>query len=228
MTSPDLVLFHSHRACSQVTICALEIAELPYKIEVIDLRAGEQRLQEHLQRSPLGKVPVLMIDGSPLLENVGILSYIAALRPEKDVLPANTQPLARAEAISGLSFCSSTLHPQIRGIANPGRLTTGDVDGVRAQSLDLAAKSFGYAEERLAHRKWWLGQFSIVDVYLNWAFNVACRAGFDGARLPTLSGMEARLMEFEAFRRMRDIEEQAGKPEVPSKAVLLRTPLQVR
>ena len=69
-----------------------------------------------------------------------------------------------------MSFCGGTLHPIVRGLANPARLTTGDGDGVREQSRYLATKSFGYAERRLAERGWWLGTVSIVDVYLNWAF----------------------------------------------------------
>ncbi|WP_375383561.1 glutathione S-transferase N-terminal domain-containing protein [uncultured Sphingomonas sp.] len=81
MTSPTLTLHHFPGACSQVSVCALEMAELSYSLKLVNLANNEQTGPEYLAISPLGKVPLLLIDGKPLTENSAILTYIAALRP---------------------------------------------------------------------------------------------------------------------------------------------------
>ena len=207
----DLVLHHTPGACSQVAVCALEMAAIPYRLELVDQTKNAQSSPEYLAKSPLGKVPLLVIDGVGLSENAAILTYIAALAPDAGIFPADPAPRGRAEAVGGLSFCGATLHPIVRGLANPARLTTGDGDGVREQSRNLANKSFGYAERRLAERGWWLGAVSIVDVYLNWAFSVARNARFDTAPFPHLDALGGRLADaLPAFRAMQ-AEESASR-----------------
>ena len=209
MDQPDLILHHFPGACSQVSVCALEMAGLAYELRLVNLAKGEQSDASYLRVSPLGKVPLLLIDGEPLSENSAILTYIAALRPEAGLFPADPSPRSRAEAIGGMSFCGGTLHPLIRGIANPMRLTDGDVEPVRAKATALARKSFAYAEQRLADNGCWLGQWSIVDVYLNWAFTVARNAGFDIAAFPLLAGHGEKMIHLPAFRRMQEVDAEA-------------------
>jgi glutathione S-transferase len=204
-----LALYYFPGACSQVTLCALEEAGLEYELRLVNLAAGEQNSEAYLKVAPLGKVPALMIDGELLTENTAILVYIDALRPEARLLPGDGSPRSRADAIAGLSFCSGTLHPIVRGILNPQRLTTGDTAPVREKSVELANKSFGYAERRIAAKGWWLGQWSIVDVYLQWAFSVADKGGFDTAPFPTLRALHDRLRERPAFRRMLEIGDES-------------------
>ncbi len=208
---PDLVLHHFPGACSQVAVCALEMSGLAYRLELVDITKGAQSAPDYLAKSPLGKVPLLMVDDVGLSENAAILTYISALAPEAGLFPPDRSPRALAEAVGGLSFCGGTLHPIVRGLANPARLTTGDGDGVREQSRYLAGKSFGYAERRLAGRGWWLGTVSIVDVYLNWAFSVARNAKFDTSPFPLLETLAARLPDaLPAFRAMQ-AEERASR-----------------
>lgn len=209
MAQAKLVLYHFPGACSQVAVCALEQAGLEYRLELVNLAKGDQGKPDYLAVNPLGKVPLLMIDGEPLSENAAILTYIAALRPDAGLFPSDDDARMRAEAVGGMSFCGGTLHPIVRGLANPGRLTTGEGAPVREKSTELANKSFKQAEQRLASRGWWLGEGSIVDVYLNWAFGVARRAGFDTAPFPLLDGLAARLGKRPAFARMQEIDAQA-------------------
>ena len=75
MTDPSLTLYHFPGACSQVSVRALEMAGLAYSLELVNLGKNEQTGPEYLAISPLGKVPVLLIDGRPLTENSAILTY---------------------------------------------------------------------------------------------------------------------------------------------------------
>jgi glutathione S-transferase len=101
------------------------------------------------------------------------------------------------------------LHPIVRGLANPLRMTDGDGEPVRAMARKLAKKSFGLADYHLAENGWWLGEWSIIDVYLDWATSVARNAGFDLSPFPALDGLRHRLMDHPAYARTQDINERA-------------------
>lgn len=207
---PHLVLHHFPGACSQVCVFALEHAALPYTLRLVDLKTNEQSSPAYKTISPLGKVPALVIDGTVLTENAAIQTYIAALRPEAGLFPADTSPLALARRQAGLSLCGGTLHPLVRGLANPQRITDGEPEPVRRRSIQLATKAFGYADTQLATGGgWWLGTWSLVDVYLHWAMSVAASAGFDFAPFPQLNGLRSRLMVLPAFARMLAIDTQS-------------------
>lgn len=45
---------------------------IPYETVKVDLRAGEQRKPEFLALNPNGKVPTIVIDGTPMFESVAI------------------------------------------------------------------------------------------------------------------------------------------------------------
>lgn len=209
MSQPDLRLFHFPGACSRVSVCALEMAGLTYELQLVNVAKGEQTQAAYKSVSALGKVPMLMVDGEPLLENAAILTLIHTLRPDAGVFPKDPTPRVLAETIGGISLCSGTLHPLIRGIANPQRITTGDGEPVRERSRELATKAFAYAEARLAERGWWMGELSIVDVYLDWAFSVARNAGFGVEPFPQLDGLERRLSSVPAYQRMQAEEAQS-------------------
>ncbi len=206
---PELVLYHFPGACSSVAVFSLEQAGLDYQVQLVDLKTNEQASPQYGAISPLGKVPALRIDGQILTENAAIQTYIAALAPQAGLFPQDSSPLALARRAQGLSFCGGTLHPIVRGLANPSRLTEGDEEGVRAKSRYLAKKSYGFAEQHLAKSGWWLGEFSVIDVYLNWTISVARRAGFDFSQFPTLDALHNRLMERPAFARMMQKEAEA-------------------
>ena len=206
---PNLTLFHFPGACSQVSVCAIEEAGLEYRLELVNLAAGQQGGADYLAVNPMGKVPYLLIDGVGLAENSAILTYVAALRPAAGLFPSWDDPRIRAESVGGMSFCSGTVHPAVRGIANPQRLTTGETAGVKEKATELAAKAFKQAEYRIAERGWWLGEWSIVDVYLNWAFGVAMNNGFDTAPFPELLRLTERLTERPSFQRMLEVNQQA-------------------
>ena len=132
---PELTLYHFPGSCSQVTVCALEQAGLDYKLELVNLAAGEQNAPEYLAISPLGKAPALLVDGEALTENAALLVYVAALAPQAGLFPGNPDPRMASDIQAGLSFCGGTLHPQVRGLANPQRLTNGDGAPVREKSI---------------------------------------------------------------------------------------------
>lgn len=205
----DLTLYHARGACSQVTLHALHEAGLPHRVEIIDFAVDEQHGAQYRRVHPLGKVPALATPEGVITENIAILNYIADLASDAHLFPPAATPYARAERQSGLSFCSATLHPIVRGLARPERMTTGAGEGVREMSGRLADKNYGWAEQRLAETGWWLGVWSIIDVYLHWTTVIAAMGAYDISRFPTLAGLGARLAERPAFHAALAAEAQA-------------------
>ena len=207
----DLTLCHFPGACSDVCVLALEEAGLAYDVRLVDLARGEQNSAAYLSAVPLGKVPALQTSQGLVTENAAILTYVHGLAPDSRLFPDATTPMAAARRQAGLSFCGGNLHPIVRGLMNPARLTETDSEGVRAMARKLSLKSFGYAERLIAEQGWWLGEWSIVDSYLNWAVSVARKAGFDLSPYPALDGLHVKLAGRASYDRLQELNSRAAQ-----------------
>jgi glutathione S-transferase len=86
-------------------VCGFRISNYHNKVLVALLEKGiayeedsnvrPSQKDDHLARSPLGKVPYLEVDGMRLIESEVILEYLEDAYPEKPLLPK--EPLARAK-----------------------------------------------------------------------------------------------------------------------------------
>ncbi|MEP3655533.1 MAG: glutathione S-transferase family protein [Litorimonas sp.] len=170
----DLKLFHYPRACSRVTMVALETIGAPYEDQVINLMAGDHYKPAYKNTNPRGKIPALLIDGTLLTENVAILTWLNETYPEAGLLPRVNSSLAKAKQLSDLVWISSVWHPTVRANKMPSRWTMGDVEPVRERGKDLMKPLMEHLESRLATSKWYYGEaWSIVDTYLYWCYTTA-------------------------------------------------------
>ena len=101
----DIVLYYSPIACSLVPYVMLTEAGADFEVRNINLRKGQQSSPDYLKLNPKHKVPVLMVDGQVLTENVAIQLWIARNFPEPKLLP--TDPWQELKAISIMSWCAS-------------------------------------------------------------------------------------------------------------------------
>jgi glutathione S-transferase len=163
-----LKLFYSPLACSLSCHIALEEAGLPYETVEINTKTQANLTESYLAVNPLGKVPALAIDGHVLTEAAAILSYIADLVPEKQLLP-RAGGLTRAVAHEWLNFLSSTVHIAFRPVFRPERLADVDacVDAVRRKGVDGVIDALKHADAKLGRAPYTLGEtFSLCDAYL--------------------------------------------------------------
>jgi glutathione S-transferase len=70
-----------------VPYVALTEAGAPFEVRAVDFSKGKHLTAEFLHLNPQHKVPVLVIDGEPLTENVAILQWIAQRYPAAQLLP---------------------------------------------------------------------------------------------------------------------------------------------
>ncbi len=89
---------------------ALALKGLQVTPVLLDLRAGEQRLEHFLQINTQGFVPALSLDdGAVLTQSVAIIEYLDEMHPDPPLLPQ--APLARARVRALTQAITCDIHP---------------------------------------------------------------------------------------------------------------------
>ena len=197
----DIELYMFPGACTRVTMSALEEAGLSYREHMVNLRSYEQKSPAFLAVNPKGKVPMMRVGSVSMTENAAILSFIDHQHPGARLLPHSDDPAQEMQGLIDLIWCSGGLHPNVRQIRAPQRMTSGDVAGVVADGKDKFTRECAMLDERLSGGRWWYGaDWSIVDVYLNWLYGTAEKGGFDLSPYPNIVAHSERVRARPSFQ----------------------------
>lgn len=197
----ETILFQYPGACSRVVMTALEEIGLSFSDRLVDLPAGGQTRPDYLAINPKGKVPALLHGGRVMTETPAILHFLDRQHPDAALLPHHEDPMRDNAALADLSWCSGTLHPMVRQVRNPFRFTRGETDGIRADGTEKLTRECAAMAARIGDG-WWYGErWSIVDVYLCWAYETAAVGGFPLDRYPALAGHAGRVRARPSFER---------------------------
>lgn len=199
-----LELYFSPGSCPRVSMIALEETGAPFETHLIAFMAGDHRKPEFLAKNPSGKVPVLMVDGQPIVQTVAILAFLDESFPRAALFPRRETPLARARFLGDLVSFSADLHPIVTRIAFP-QVMIDHAEGaaaLRAKALEMMAFQLRQFEARLQQQPWLAGeQWSVLDAYLNWVWFRITGAGFDPASFPAISAHHARTLQRPSVQR---------------------------
>ncbi|MDP2117529.1 MAG: maleylacetoacetate isomerase [Brevundimonas sp.] len=91
------------------TRIALNLKELAYDQQGVDLRTGAQRSEAFVALNPQGMVPALEIDGAVLTQSPAILEWLEETHPAPPLLPAD--PVARAHVRAMAALIGCDIHP---------------------------------------------------------------------------------------------------------------------
>ena len=173
MVRMKLTLYYAPVACSMVPYINLVEAGADFEVVPVNLGKGQQNSPDYLRVNPKHKVPVLVIDGEPLTENVAINLWIARQFPRARLLPAD--PLQELRAIAVLSWCASGIHPALTLNFNPKRFcdAPGSEDSTRRCAQRLTHENFAIADGLLAGREWFFDHYTAADAYFFWTFRRA-------------------------------------------------------
>jgi maleylpyruvate isomerase len=101
---------HALSSASYRVRIALALKKLQVTSVLLDLRAGEQRLEEYLSINSQGFVPALALDdGAVLTQSVAIIEYLDEIYPDPPLLPQSPLARARVRALSHAITCD--IHP---------------------------------------------------------------------------------------------------------------------
>jgi glutathione S-transferase len=165
-----LELYYAPVACSLVPYVTLTEAGASFEVHPVNTGKRQQMSPDYLKINPKHKVPVLVIDGEPLSENVAIQQWIHRHYPEAKILPAD--PMKEFKAISLLAWCASGIHPYL-GIYNaPTRVCDlpGSEETVRKCTANMVYEAFKIADGQLAGREWFFEHFTAPDAHFFWCY----------------------------------------------------------
>ena len=159
VTTPQLTFFHSPNTRSSGALTLLEELGAHYQLQVLNMKAGEQRQAAYLAINPMGKVPAVLHGDALITEQVAVFLYLADLYPKARLAPAIGDPL-RGPYLRWMTFYGSCFEPAVvdrsmkREPAAPSTSPYGDFDTM-----------FKTLTDQLAKGPYLLGdRFSAVDV----------------------------------------------------------------
>lgn len=194
-------LYYAPGACSFVPHVALEAVKAatgePFEAQSIKLHKGEHKTPEFLALNPNGQVPVLVVDGEPLVQIVAICDWIDRRFPQAGLLP--TEPWARTQAISKLAWMNNTVHPTFTHIFMPQKFAGGESarDDVRSTALEQyrghLARIDGWAQSAAPLL---LGErLSVLDAYALTLLRWGGFGGIDAGEFPALRSLVERVAQ---------------------------------
>lgn len=138
----------------------LSFLALPHQVLPVDLRGGEQRSPEYLQRNPFGQVPVLDDDGLIIRDSQAILVYLAKRYGGETWWPDDAYHLAQIAAWLSTAANEIFHGPALLRVHHKfGRA----IDTTRAQ--ETADKVLGIIDRHLESNDWLAGgTVSIADL----------------------------------------------------------------
>lgn len=151
--------------CLNVRLVAHEVGE-ELELINIDFFGGETQRPEYLRKNPNGRIPTFEDGDFVLWESNAITAYLAALHPEKGLLP--TDPQERADVDRWLHWQSAHLTPAfvsvlyervLKKIKNEGE-PDERVVGVSLQNLK---RYLGVLNQHLEGKQFLCNKLSIAD-----------------------------------------------------------------
>ena len=180
--SPKFTLYRANLACSLAPHILLHELQIPFTTVLMTFTPngvasadGSLSASDYRNTNHAGLVPALHVSdgsgdaGAIITENPAILTYIASLKPERELFGKNA--LERAKVYSWLCWLSGTLHGYGYGmILRPGRFTDDEAArvGVVQKGRKTVEESYERIEECLEGKgEYLVGEgFTVADVNL--------------------------------------------------------------
>ncbi|HEY2231091.1 MAG TPA: glutathione S-transferase family protein [Xanthobacteraceae bacterium] len=189
----EILLYYAPNACSLVPYVTLTEANANFEVRTLDLGKGQQNSTDYLKLNPKHKVPLLVVDGRPLSENVAIQIWIARTFPQAELLPSD--PWQELRAISLLAWCASGIHPYLSRINSTAKvcdLPNADTS-VRRLAKALLFESYRIAETMLAGRAYFFDHFTAADAHFLWCFRRGLQFDLDLSEFPSCAAHFERM-----------------------------------
>lgn len=155
-----ITLFHSPASRAFTAYWMLEEVGVPFDVQTVDIRKGEQKAPEYLKLNPAGKVPTLRDGEVVVSENPAIAIYLADRYSYGKLAPRIEDP-ERGEYLKWMVYATAVVDP---------------VAFLHSKDIDVSGFSAGFGtfddmvevlSALLMERKYLLGdRFTAADVVL--------------------------------------------------------------
>jgi glutathione S-transferase len=201
--SDAVVFYSSPMSRGRVVHWLLEEAGAPYRYELVNLEAREQKNPAYLAVNPMGKVPAIVHRGTVITECGAICCYLADAFPAAALAPPLDSAL-RGNYYRWMFFGACCVEPAVidrmlsrPAVSRPGALSYGSYEDVIA-TLEGALGSGPFLLGR---------QFSAADVYVGSQIGFGLMTKALEAR-PAFQEYFGRLQQRPAYQRFLENNDQ--------------------
>ena len=172
----------------------LEELELPYELNRMDFHPKDLKSEEHRERHPLGRVPVLDDGDVSIFESGAIVEYVMARHGDAGLKPAVDAP-EFPEYLQWFHYCEGMVMPPMNTVVVHTMLLPPDRRDatVLAQAKKLLGRAIAPVNEALEGRDYLIGDFSAADVMLGHACFMSNRVGCVTDEMTNLKGYVERI-----------------------------------
>ncbi len=166
---PDITLwgFDASTYVRTVKMLLAEKGVTEFKQVPLDVLKGEPRSEEHRQRHPFGKVPVLDYDGTRVLETAAITRFLNDKLPGVSLIPASAEDRARMDMVIGVidSYGYGALLGGVVAYHLFPDFVGGKSETARQQGLETGRKVIEFAMRIRGSSRFIAGELSLADLY---------------------------------------------------------------
>jgi glutathione S-transferase len=200
----DITFYYAPMSSASPVVWAFAELGVPHRAVKIDLKQTEHKKPEFLKLNPNGKVPTIVVDGTPMFEALAIMQWLGdRYGVEKKLWPAANDP-ARLQALSWstwgyVSFGTaiSRLFMATTERFGPEFRNAAQAEYAKKECDDLLS----ILDARLAQKKYLLSdQFSLADLIVSGLCGYASMSGVSIDRHAHVKAWLARCQERPAFK----------------------------
>ncbi len=173
--------------------------------ELLDFGKGEHKRPEHVRLNPNGAVPTLVDGDFVLTESRAIMQYLASLRPEAGLLPADQR--LRADVTRWQFWDASHFSPQLgtfafEKVVKPA-LGLGEPDARKLEEALAGFRRFAAVlDQRLAGAEHVVGgSLTLADLTLACSLMYAEQTAVPLSEFPNVQAWFSRIAALEAWKR---------------------------
>ena len=206
--SMKLTLYYAPVACSLVPLISLNETGVDFEVKPVNMRKAEQMSAEYLRMNPKHKVPLLLIDGKPLTENVAMALWMTRAFPKAGILPAD--PENEVRAISIMAWCASGIHPHLSRFNSPLKFcdTPGSEEGTQRMVAKELDHVFEVANDMLSGREYFFDKWCAADSHFFWTWRRAIQFKLDFSKYRNCVAHYERMQQRPAVKKALDFEKQ--------------------
>jgi len=197
-----ITLYHSPGACSMAPYISLLEAGADFDVNIVNIKNNEQSAPDYEAINPKKKVPLLVVDGKGLTENVAIQSWIAEAFPDANLLPSDSWD--HKQALSYMGWFGAGIHPHITRHFKPAKFTAHEDahDDLKAKAKAMLIEQLMLVDNKLADKTWFFDHYTACDSYFFWIYNRSAAEGFDLTALKHATAHNERMLERESVQKV--------------------------
>ena len=180
----------------------LEELQLEYELNEMKFHPSDLKSDQHRERHPLGRVPVLEDGDVSIYESGAIVEYILSRHAPGKLKPEISSNLFPSY-LQWFHYCEGMVMPPINIIVVQTILLPKERQNAEAlgQAERLLSKTLAPIEKQLNNKEYILGDFSAVDIMLGHACFMANRLGRVEENMNNLRNYIKNIQSRSAFKK---------------------------